>query len=102
MVGIELDVWKEGDGMVGAGLRCSIWILALLRRLLHILTMRGVQPYVCPPYVYIIIIAVSLAIVWTRGLACDLFHDALSYPTFGLLYKLTHESVAMCSRGSKL
>ena len=48
-----------------------------------------VQPYVCPPYVYIIIIAVSLAIVWTRGLACDLFHDALSYPTIGLLYKLT-------------
>ena len=35
VVGIELDVWKEGDGMVGAGLRCSIWILALLRRLLH-------------------------------------------------------------------
>ena len=62
VVGIELDVWKEGDGMVGAGLRCSIWILALLRRLLHILTMRGVQPYVCPPYVYIIVIAVSLAL----------------------------------------
>ena len=63
LVGIEAEVWKEGDGMVRARLRCSIWILALLRRLLHILTMRGVQPYVCPPYVYIIIIAVSLSMM---------------------------------------
>ena len=100
LVGIEPEVWKEGDGMVRARLRCSIWILAVLRRLLDILSMRGVQPCVCPPYVYIIIIAVSLSIVWRRGLVCDLFHDALSYLTVGLLYKLTHESVAMCSRGS--
>ena len=48
-----------------------------------------VQPYVCPPFVYILIMAVPLAIVWTPGLACDLFYDALSYPTIGLLYKLT-------------
>ena len=44
VVGIELEVWKEGDGMVRARLRCSIWILAVLRRLLHIVSMRGVQP----------------------------------------------------------
>ena len=63
LVGIEPEVWKEGDGMVRARLRCSIWILAVLRRLLDILSMRGVQPGVGPPYVYIIIIAVSLSIV---------------------------------------
>ena len=30
--------------MVWAGLSCSFWLPALLRRLLQILTMRGVQP----------------------------------------------------------
>ena len=64
LVGIEPKVWKEGDGMVRARMRCSIWILAVLRRrLLDILSMRGVQPSVCPPYVYIIIVAVSLSMM---------------------------------------
>ena len=63
LVGIEPKVWKEGDGMVRARLRCSIWILAVLRRLLDILSMRGVQPGVCPRYLYIIIIAGRLSMV---------------------------------------
>ena len=63
LVGIEPKVWKEGDGMVRARLRCSIWILAVLRRLLDILSMCGVQPDVCLRYLYIIIIAVRLSMV---------------------------------------
>ena len=63
LVGIEPKVRKEDSGMVRARYRCSIWILAVLRRLLDILSMRGVQPGVGPPYVYIIIIAVSLSMV---------------------------------------